>query len=47
MKSAAATVLFVSVLTLGIFTVLVGDKVRGENGKGEVHQEMMNPNHHW
>ena len=47
MNSAPVVILLTAVLTLGIVTGLVGDKVRGEKGEGQVNQEMVDPNHNW
>jgi hypothetical protein len=38
--------LLIVIAAAGVF-VLGGDQVRGERGQGEVHQEMVDPNHAW
>jgi hypothetical protein len=47
MKAATAAIIITSIIMLGVFSTLGGDKVRGEKGTGEVHQEMVDPNKYW
>ena len=47
MKTATVVILFTALLTWGIVITLGGDKVRGEDGQGEVHQEMVDSNYNW
>jgi hypothetical protein len=47
MKAATAAFLLASMLMFGAAVTLSGDKVRGEKGKGEVHQHMKDCNHEW
>jgi len=44
---AATAILFTALLTLGLVISLGGGKVRGDDGQGEVHQEMVDSNYNW